>query len=76
VKTWIEGAESGSWAAALALEDEIDRLGLQDGYLMALSRILDNTPLPYEKGVMPPFLWQLLRATPPQRAEAFKKAIK
>lgn len=62
--------------AVMLLEDEIERRGLQDKYLIAISRILDDLPLPYEKGVMPPFLWQLLRATPEQRARAFLKVAR
>lgn len=57
------------------LLDEIEQRSLQDRYLMALSHILKDIPLPYDKGVMPPFLWLVLRATPEQRARAFLKAI-
>lgn len=58
-------------SAASLLLDRIERHGLQDEYLIALTRILERDPLPYPSGRMPPFLWQVLRATPEQQTEAF-----
>lgn len=74
---FLELAERGDHAAAAQLEDEIERRGLEREYTQALLTILadgseaaaDSTHITQMEA------WELLRATPEQRAQAFLKAI-
>lgn len=60
------------WADASLLEDEIERLGIQERYIDALINLVAS---PHQH-LSTTDLWRLIHATPEQRAWAFLEAIK
>lgn len=73
---------SDDYAASRLLEDEIERRGLQEQYILALGDVVTTTDsivkdmlrLASESEIL--LYWRILRATPEQRAWAFLEAIK
>lgn len=62
--------------AANALEDEIERRGLQDAYIDALIDATNTPSLSLDIWPSTDALWRFMHATPEQRARAFLAAIK
>lgn len=66
--------------AIRALEDEIDRRGMQVRYIEALAELTPHYrayPEGYSGAMYPPLsVFVLMRATPEQRARAFLQAVK
>lgn len=58
--------------AARLLEDEIEKRGLQERYAEAIDRIVPKTTTP---NVWQTYLWDMIRATPEQKARAFLEAV-
>lgn len=71
-------AYSTDQAAARLLEDEIERQGLLVNYITELGNIvLDYTTLQNGAALYPALsVWDILRATPEQRARALLEVIK
>lgn len=72
-RTYIPWYSSKPLDAAL-LEDEIERRGLQPGYISALSELVDPNDSFWSDDWQP--RWLLIRATPEQKARAFLEVIK
>ena len=62
---------SSDLESARLLEDEIERRGLQEKYLVVLHEVVGAKWIDY--GVMD--VWSIFRATPEQKARAFLAAI-
>lgn len=71
IASWIVLAEHGDSDVARMLEDEIERRGLEEEYARAMMRIIYQVG--FKNYAHSQYL--LIRATPEQRAKAFREAI-
>lgn len=70
----IGAAKGGHYVAVRDLEDEIEQLGQQDNYIIALSKLC-GVDLHTRNELPLTASWQLRRATPEQCAEAFERVM-